>query len=233
MGKTFVYVCKNGKNEELRYSLRSIEKFYPDATVWVVGGKPDWYIGNYIKSEQNSNRFSNVKNSLALACKNIKIPNDIVVMNDDFIFVREIDDIKHYYGGTLRDKVLQYRKHKASPAYVTQLVDLYRFLKHRGKTMLDFELHVPMPVQKDLLIQVLGDEVMWRSNYGNRFVSEDTLEQIEDVKVYEEGNLQFKSYDYASKRYPFLSTQDTSFDTVYNNLLKDLFPEPSKYEYYE
>jgi hypothetical protein len=232
MAKTFVYTCKIGNNEELRYSLRSVEKFYPDADVWVVGGKPDWYTGNFIPVPQSSTSFSNVKNSLAAVCKNKNIPDDIVVMNDDFIFVREIEDIKHYYGGTLSDKILSYRKHKASPSYIRQLANLYRFVKRRAKVVLDFELHVPMPVKKTLLVQVISDEVMWRSNYGNRFVQEDTREQMEDVKVYNGGNLSFKSYDYLSGEYPFISTQDNSFDTVYKNLLKDLFPKKSKYEAY-
>jgi hypothetical protein len=232
MAKTFVYTCKIGNNEELRYSLRSIEAFYPDADVWVVGGKPDWYAGNFIPVAQTFTSYSNVKNSLAAVCKNKNIPDDIVVMNDDFIFVRKVEHIKHYYGGTLSDKILIYRKHKASPSYIRQLIDLYRFLKRRSKTLLDFELHVPMPVSKTLLAKIVNDEVMWRSNYGNRFVLEDTIEQIDDVKVYNGGNLSFKSYDYLSGEYPFISTQDNSFDTVYNNLLKDLFPKKSKYEAY-
>lgn len=232
MAKTFVYTCKIGNNEELRYSLRSVEKFYPDADVWVVGGKPDWYNGNFIPVEQTSTSFSNVKNSLAAVCKNKNIPDDIVVMNDDFMFLKKVEDIKHYYGGTLADKILEYRKHKASVAYTRQLVDLYRFLKRRAKTLLDFELHVPMPVKKSLLINVVSDEVMWRSNYGNRFVTTETMEQMKDVKVYKEDAMSFKNYDYLSGEYPFVSTQDNSFDTVYNNLLRDLFPNRSKYESY-
>jgi hypothetical protein len=76
MEKTFVYLCRPGKNEELRYSIRSVNAFYPNATIWVVGGKPDWYIGNFLEVEQSSNAFQNVKNSLAEVIKNAMIPDN-------------------------------------------------------------------------------------------------------------------------------------------------------------
>ena len=53
----FVYICKDGENEELRYSIRSVLKNTKDAVIWVVGGKPNWYIGNYIKVIQDQNKY--------------------------------------------------------------------------------------------------------------------------------------------------------------------------------
>ena len=39
----FVYIVKEDeKNEDLKYSLRSIAKFYPENKVWIVGYKPSW-----------------------------------------------------------------------------------------------------------------------------------------------------------------------------------------------
>ena len=45
----FVYICKEGVNEELKYSIRSVVESFPESNIWVVGGKPDWYTGNYIQ----------------------------------------------------------------------------------------------------------------------------------------------------------------------------------------
>ena len=43
-----VYNCRPGKqNEELRYSIRSVMENLPHDNLWVVGGKPEWYTGNY------------------------------------------------------------------------------------------------------------------------------------------------------------------------------------------
>ena len=57
----FVYICKDGVNEELKYSIRSVVESFPEAIVWVVGGKPDWYIGNYIKVEQKESKYKNTR----------------------------------------------------------------------------------------------------------------------------------------------------------------------------
>jgi hypothetical protein len=55
----FVYICKDGINEELRYSIRSVVESFPDSNIWVVGGKPDWYVGNYIKVDQKLTKYKN------------------------------------------------------------------------------------------------------------------------------------------------------------------------------
>ena len=53
----FIYICRIGENEELRYSVRSVLNSFPEAVIWVIGGKPDWYVGNYIYVDQNNSAF--------------------------------------------------------------------------------------------------------------------------------------------------------------------------------
>lgn len=230
MKKTFVYLCKNGDNEELRYSLRSVEKFYPESEVWVIGGKPSWYQGNFIKIKETRDAFKNVKSALAETINNPMIPNEFIVMNDDFFFVRYVENIKTYVSGRLKDRVDINMVYGIKSSYVMRLAQLYRHCKRFRNPPLDFDLHVPMPVDKRLLEDVVRDSVMWRSNYGNRFVSDDQIEVIKDVKVYERPEHQFRSYDYSNLELPFLSTNNDSFERVYNDVLKGMFTSPSKYE---
>jgi hypothetical protein len=230
MGKTFVYLCKNGENEELRYSLRSVEKFFPDSQVWIVGGKPSWYSGNFIHVAASSDIFQNVKNSLAATITEDLIPEDIVIMNDDFFFVKTLDTIPHYVSGTLKDRILFNKQNGVSSSYVRRLVHSYKYCKRYSPFPLDFDIHVPMPVKKQLLIEVVKEPIMWRSNYGNRFVKNEDTQTIRDVKVYSDSKNYFKSYDYLSLEYPFVSTDDKSFKIVYEKLFKDMLPDPSKYE---
>ena len=39
-----------------------------------------------------------------------------------------------------------------------------------------------------------------------------------------------KNYDFANSDVAFISTEDTSFENVYNSVLKNMFLMPSKYE---
>lgn len=230
MNKTFVYTCRFGDNEELRYSLRSIQTFYPEADVWVVGGKPDWYCGNYIEVKQTINEFETVKKNLSAIIDNKLIPDEVIVMNDDFFFVRRIDSIPFYISGAMKDRIIFNKTNGFNTIFVKKLADSYRYCKRLRSQPLDFELHVPMPVNKQKLSLILNDNVMWRSNYGNRFVADAETEVIEDVKVYPKGKADFKTYDYLSFKYPFFSTQDDSFKEVYDNFLKNMFSVPSKFE---
>jgi hypothetical protein len=68
-----------------------------------------------------------------------------------------------------------------------------------------------------------------RSGYGN--VHSIGGELVKDVKVYsQKSQLSSKNYDFANSDVAFISTEDTSFENVYNSILKDMFLMPSKYE---
>ena len=230
MEKTFVYLCKNGDNEELRYSLRSVEKFFPGSKVWVVGGKPDWYVGDFIAVPSGPDVFENVRKSLSAIAANDSIPDEVVIMNDDFFFVRSMESIPHYISGTLRDRIMLNKTNGINSSYIRRLVQSYKHCKRFKSSPLDFDIHVPMPVIKKSLMEVVNENIMWRSNYGNRFVKDAEAVKINDVKVYVKEDYSFKSYDFMSKEYPFFSTSDDAFDIVHEKLLKNLFDKPSSYE---
>lgn len=97
----FVYVCRDGENEELRYSIRSVLSSFPEAKIWVVGGKPSWYIGNYIEVKQSQSKYGNVLNNLKSICNSELIEESFVFMNDDFFIVNKIDTIDIFHGGKI------------------------------------------------------------------------------------------------------------------------------------
>jgi len=230
---TFVYLCRNGDNEELRYSLRSVDHFYPEASVWLVGGKPDWYTGNYIYvSQERRDKFEAVLENLYHVAFEDDIDEKIIMMNDDFFFVKKVSRFKPLISGTIRESILSYVNSGTASAYVSHLKRLMASLKPIRKLPLDFELHVPMPIKKSNLQKMVkeGITTMWRSNYGNRFYSISETTTMPDVKVYPNNTNSFKNYDYMSFKYPFFSTQDDSFSEVRDRLLNDMFPSPSKYE---
>jgi hypothetical protein len=228
--KTFVYVCKNGENEELKFSLRSVEKFFPESDVWVIGGKPSWYLGNFVPVSSGPDVFQNVRNSLSIVSQNKEISEEFIFMNDDFFFVRHMETIPYYISGTLRDRIISNKTNGVNSSYIRRLVDSYKHCKSFRNPPLDFDIHTPMPVNKKLMSEVLGDKIMWRSNYGNRFVKDNETVTIKDVKVYEKESYSFKNYDFMSFEYPFFSTNDDSFELVREKLLNDMFASSSKYE---
>ena len=223
----YVYICRDGDNEELKYSIRSITKHLPDVNVWVLGYKPDWYIGNFKKIDNVGGKFANIVNCIHEICNIEEISEDFVLMNDDFFVLENMESIPTYHGGSLLEKIDRIIHSTGSNSYTRLLIKTYKNLKRFGiKDPIDYDVHLPLPMTKSGLAKSKDIAYFPRSAYGN-VVKVGGIRIERDVKVYN-GNR--NSYDYKNPVMPFVSTLDESFDKVYNDLLKDLFIEPSIYE---
>lgn len=227
----FVYICKDGINEELKYSIRSVVESFPEASIWLVGGKPDWYVGNYIKVNQNHTKYQNAVENLKQICNSSEISNPFVLMNDDFYIIKKINNVETYHGGQLLDKINVYQKINGNSNYTRKLLATYKRIKALGfDNPLDYELHVPMIMEKEKLQQILKytDQCLWRSIYGNMFNVGGT--EMQDVKVYTRGPLVFKSYNLNIDQHTYLSSADSSFNIIWNQILKIQFKQKTKFE---
>jgi hypothetical protein len=98
--------------------------------------------------------------------------------------------------------------------------------KLRIKDPLDYDIHVPMIMDKSKINSFVDLSLAPRSMYGNMFNIGG--KNIEDVKIYYSKKMQFNSViDY--ENLPFLSTEDDSFDKILP-FLNNLFPKKSMYE---
>lgn len=227
----FVYICKEGINEELKYSIRSVVESFPDSKIWVVGGKPDWYVGNYIKVEQRESKYKNAVENLKTISASDQISESFVLMNDDFYIIKKINKIENFHGGYLLNKINLYQKLNGNSQYTRKLSGTYKKLKALGfENPLDYELHVPMIMEKTKLKIVLEliDQFLWRSIYGNKFNVGGT--EMQDVKVYNSGPLVLKSYNLNIDNHTYLSSADSSFNNIFNKILKDKFNKKTKFE---
>lgn len=226
----FVYICKDGENEELRYSIRSVVKNTNNPKIWVVGGKPDWYVGNHISVLQNQHKYQNALNNLRAACASEEIPEDFILMNDDFYITNKINEVKIYNNGLLEDQINQYHDIGVRSTYLQRLGKTYAYLQRRNiPNPISYELHVPMPMKKSKLITILEENysTLWRSKYGNTFnIGGET---VKDVKVHKSGLLAALSYNQDKEQIPYLSSADTSFMFLLDYLTTN-FSEKSTYE---
>lgn len=224
----FVYICRDGENEELRYSIRSVVKNFPGAKIWVIGGKPEWYTGPYIEVEQSRTKYTNAKNNLRAIYNTPEISESFVLMNDDFYIVNKVDSIPYMHGGLLIDKINTYEMPEQH-GYAKHLVQTYNNLSRKIKTdIINYELHVPMVMEKRKLARVMLINGLWRSVYGNIYGVGGT--ESTDVKVYGPEITDRPSYDYESSKLDYLSSDDTSFEKLFNDVLSKMFTEKTDYE---
>jgi hypothetical protein len=226
----FVYLCRPGSNEELRYSIRSVVKNTDNPNIWIVGGKPSWYVGNYIKSDQSQDKYENVVNSLNTIVNCKRIPEDFVLMNDDFYIIKPINKINTYHGGSFQKKVEIFTDNAKSSYYTSLLINTNNILKDAGiENPLDYAIHVPIELNKQKLSTVIQSKVSIRTMYGNLFDIGGT--EVDDVKFHRMATRKWtKSPDLNTMDFEYLSTGDESFPEVYEYILKDMFSEPSQFE---
>jgi hypothetical protein len=226
----FVYLCRKGPNEELRYSIRSVVKNFPDAKILVVGEPPSWYVGDILLVKQNSTKYVNVSNNLRQIALSDLVEDTFIMMNDDFYFLS--NEYGYYYEGTLQEKHDTYRDINGPSSYNKKILDTINRLKKMGyPDPLSYELHIPFPVEKAKLSKIVRhNNVLWRSIYGNVFNVGGHI--TTDVKVYAKDRMSFKAYDYKTGSSPFLSTNDASFKEVEKNLLMRRFKKKTVYEQY-
>lgn len=223
-----VYICRHGNNEELRFSLRSIENLKQVDNVWVIGGKPHWYTGNFIPVK-SSDKYNHAITNLHVLTNTKSISEKFILMNDDFFTIKPVEKLETYNEGLLLNKIIKYEKFNPNSKYSNWLKKTHAHLVELlNREPLSFELHVPMKMTKKGLKQALEAEILWRSYYGNMFVSKTV--ETEDVKIYRHGSRDPNQYNYKNKDFPFISSEDRSFLFVRDKMLLHRFPNKSKYE---
>jgi hypothetical protein len=225
-----VYICRSGPNEELRYSIRSVEKNLPHRNIVVIGQAPEWYKGSFIEVENVNAKYSNARSNLDALVKSKQISEDFILMNDDFFIMRPIEKISYFYEGTLLERAERNELLTTTGAYTQLLYNTHdKLIKMGIENPLNYEMHIPMIMNKQKLKEVLKYKTcLWRSLYGNIYNVGGI--NREDVKVYSKNSSNPKSYDWKGKNFAYLSTQDSSFPTIHRVLLAKKFKSPSSIE---
>ena len=220
-----VYICRQGPNEELRYSLRSLVNIEHDR-VWVFGGAPAWFTGKHIPVPQSGVKQANAKMNLLAACLHPRVSDPFLLMNDDFYIIAPTEPALYDRGPAAR-VIAEYERMYPRGSYAEYLKLTDDLLRADGHTeRLSYELHVPMPVGKalmrDVVMRILADgrvALNHRSMYGALVGMPSTT--MRDPKVYGPGDLPPEG--------AYLSSSDATFPLVLP-LLEELFPDPSPYE---
>lgn len=217
----YVYICRPGENEELKYSIRSVESNLDHRNIWLIGYKPDWYKGNFFEVKDKSTKFENIRNCIETITTIEDISNEFTLMNDDFYIMKPMKQVPMYHGGLLDDKISRYVADSGSTRYTRILALASKQIKRKGiEEPLDYDIHTPMIMNKYNLAKVVDMNLAPRSTYGNIFNVGGT--QIDDVKIYRYNN----KIDDSSG---IFSTEDRSIYLV-RKMLIEHFPTRSSYE---
>ena len=233
-GVTMVYVLGSGSlhyNEELRFSLRTVQKYCPEVTRLIVAGEQALFLSDKVEylpiKEAQGNKEYRIAMKVFEVCNYIK--GDFLFMNDDFFFLRptNLENYPNYSKGDL--KATQQAQH-----YQKAIQDTQHYLKELGHTTHHFDVHTPiiynakkfqalLPHFEKSRLSTNGFVV--KSLYGNIYNLEPT--QIVDCKL---TTLQTQSDYRKLESAVVMSCSDGSWMNGVRNYLKNSFQNKSKYE---
>ena len=224
-----IYILKSKMDtEELKYSLRSVEKNFPHRKVWFVGGQPEGLTPDvrlpHVQSGED--KWSLIRSSMMKAIKEPDLTDDFFLFNDDFFVMKKWKGgFVNFIDRTLEERIVELRDvHPWLNPYGRTVYKANEELKSLGiKKPLNFEVHLPMLFNKELAGQVIlkCSSPQMRSIYGN--LTNCKCRQHDDVKVYDKETVPADP--------DFLSTNDSTFtEGAVGRYIRDAFPDPSRFE---
>lgn len=187
-----VYILGVGSawnNNEIRFSLRSIEKHGLDAgNIFVVGEKPSFISDKIIHIPALDiynpmvNADGNIAHKVGLACADNRISEDFLFINDDHILLKPVNlkSIPYYHKGDLNSTNTYPPEWFGVNYWRSRLKYTRDQLNFKGLTAYNFDCHVPMVINKLKFTNALshfpigeGIGLTMKSLYGNSIASTD------------------------------------------------------------
>ena len=225
------FVKESPTNEELRFSLRSVDKNMPHKRVWIFGGCPRGIAPDIrVKVKQNGKtKWDRVRNMFQVACENKELTDDFILFNDDFFIMKPTDHIDTLYRESLAKhiQILETGYNNKPSEYSRLLRRSMAQLDELGCPTLSYELHTPFIFNKKKMLKLIIEHPDWRATrtmYGN--VYDIGGKKSSDVKVFSSKT----ELDYKNLR--FLSTDD-SVVNINNDIwryIKSQFKQKCEYE---
>ena len=220
---TFIWILGKGSrynNDEIRYSIRSVEKYHPNARIVIVGEKPEWYTGeHHYFDDSDKCPYVNVWRKLEFACT---LADEFISMDDDFYLLRPFEPY-FYTPGTLWMKV------KNVGSLAGHWADVVKATYKELGDCLSFLEHAPLPINSAEFLDIAR-------RYPNRLRAPSLIPRqiycynthLFEVKDKPDLKIRgrFKPEDISD--YPFFSIADRFHKQ--KDSLDELYPNPSKYE---
>lgn len=225
--RDIVYILKPRiKPDELRYSLRSIEKNFPHGLVWFVGSRPlGFQPDRMIEHIQTGpTKWDRIKSSMLRVVQEEELSDEFFLFNDDFFVMKPFrGEFKNFADRSLADRIDDFEKENNINAYCRTLMQARSELAAAEKPTANFEVHLPMIFEKKKVAEAITrySSPQMRSLYGN----DQEIEFIDrrDVKVY--------TLDSVPEDPDFVSTSNKTFEYgIIGKYIRDQFRASCRYE---
>ena len=228
MKRDVVYILKRELDtDELKYSLRSVEKNFPIGKVWFIGGQPKGFQNVVrLQHEQIGNcKWELIRSSMWKAVNAEDLTEEFFLFNDDFFIMKPVDtdSFINFVDGTLSRRIDELHTEHGMNPYCRTLFKLEQELRTMHEPTMNFDVHLPMLLNKEQVKATLYkcSSPQMRSAIGN--LNRLPFVVHNDVKVYD---LESVPVDET-----YLSTNDDTFDKgKVGKYIRETFATKSRFE---
>jgi len=237
-----VYVLGRGSNwadNELRYSLRSLEKFMGDlGTVFVVGQRPKWLTNVVFLPFPDVHicKERNIMIKVAYACGHPELSQTFLQVHDDHFLLAPMNgaDIPNWCGGQLDQMAASVRKKAPGNHWADAVHNTHKALAARGHTTRNFDLHYPILMDKTAYPETM-DLYDWKNTprgfvvkslYANTLGLPGTYSP--DLKI--NTRLELRDAVQWLKGRQWWSIGNGGLSLKFRQLFPHVYPKPSRFE---
>lgn len=242
--KDLLYVLGTGSthdNIELRYSLRSIEKYCTNyGRIFVIGADPGFLSDKviYIPHEdfKCGYKHHSILTKIQIAAFTTDISDNFVLQSDDHFYVKPYDfaTIPVYHKGYLKEEYEKHDMHKASLRMTKHILENY------GYPIYDCSHHCGTLLNKDIITKINRTLIYdayqtFECAEPSSLISNVMLKEFnmtpqyrKDIKIFDFDSR--ADFDSIIKDNFCFSIYDEAFDCGIEGILQELYPNKSKYE---
>lgn len=234
-----VYVLGRGsywQDNELRYSLRSLERFITGiGTIYVVGQKPKWLTGvtHLQYPDRHACKERNIMEKMAYCCGHPDLSQQFLHVHDDHTALAPMaaTDIPNWAGSTLERLAKGVKK---TNHWRDAVINTSEALRARGFKTYNFDLHYPMLFDKTKFLDAM-DLYDWKgtkrgfvvkSLYANTLKIPPAV--TSDLKILTDNTM--GQLVKRLKGRPWFSYGNGGLNGNLKKLLPELYPTPSRFE---
>ena len=252
IGVYYPYLESAKKWEELKYSLRSLDRFFDeDFEVWIVGDLPSWiknvrHIPHKKTERITSSATYDAVSKLEQYIGNNDSPERFVRMYDDIYFISErtLADLEVTRYLFSYEELLSGGCRSGSLIWQDQVRKSVEAVRQLGYPGYMTETHCPEVFEKKKMQKVielfcpLENRLLTSTLYFNVFPFDRVLKDRKTERAlfygqendFSYGNLQGSQMQQAIKEKYFLNHNDLGLDTVLKKYISKLFPKKSRFE---